>query len=84
MSKASFALNEIWVLFVIHEIKGSGGSEVKSPPVNAGDIGDMGLIPELGRSPEGGNGNPLQYSCHGQRTLVGYIVYGVTKESDMT
>ena len=61
-----------------------GGSAVKSPPVNAGDIGDMGLIPELGRSPEGGNGNPLQYSCHGQRTLVGYIVYGVTKESDMT
>ena len=64
MSKASFALNEIWVLFVIHEIKGlPGGSEVKSLPANAGDIGDTGLIPELGRSPGGGNGNPLQYSC---------------------
>ena len=28
----------------------------------AGDVGDMGLIPELGRSPGVGNGNPLQYS----------------------
>ena len=30
---------------------------------NAGDIGDSGSIPELGRSPGGGHGNPLQYSC---------------------
>ena len=37
-----------------------GGSVVKNPPVNAGD-GD--LILGLGRSPGGGNGNPLQYSC---------------------
>ena len=29
----------------------------------AGDTGDVGLIPVLGRSPKGGNGNPLQYSC---------------------
>ena len=36
---------------------------VKNLPVNAGDTGDAGLIPELGRSPEGGNSNPLQYSC---------------------
>ena len=36
---------------------------VKNPPANAGDIRDMGLIPGLGRSPGGGNGNPLQYSC---------------------
>ena len=28
-----------------------------------GDAGDLGLIPGLGRSPGGGNGNPLQYSC---------------------
>ena len=33
---------------------------VKNLPANAGD---KGLIPGLGRSPEGGNGNPLQYSC---------------------
>ena len=35
---------------------------VKNLPANAGDIKDVGLIPELGRSP-GGHGNPLQYSC---------------------
>ena len=36
------------------------GSVVKNPPVNAGDTG---LIPGLGRSPAGANGNPFQYSC---------------------
>ena len=35
-------------------------SVVKNPPAHAGD---MGSIPELGRSPREGNGNPLQYSC---------------------
>ena len=40
-----------------------GGSVVKNPPVNAGDPGDLDSVPELGRSPGGGNGNPLQYSC---------------------
>ena len=39
-----------------------GGSAVKNPPADAGDVG---LIPGLGRSPRGGNGNPLQYSCQG-------------------
>ena len=38
---------------------------VKSPPTNAGDIRDSGSIPGLGRSPGGGHGNPLQYSCLG-------------------
>ena len=33
---------------------------VKNPPANAGDLG---LIPDLGRSPGEGNGTPLQYSC---------------------
>ena len=36
---------------------------VKNPPASAGDARDMGLIPESGRSPEEGNGNPLQCSC---------------------
>ena len=36
---------------------------IKSPPANAGDIRDMGSIPGMGRSPEGGLGNPLRYSC---------------------
>ena len=35
---------------------------VKNPPTNADDERDTGLIPELGRSPGGGNINPLQYS----------------------
>ena len=36
---------------------------VKIPPANAGDIRDVGLIPGSGRSPGGGHGKPLQYSC---------------------
>ena len=36
---------------------------VKSPPANAGDVRDVGSIPESGRSPGGKCGNPLQYSC---------------------
>ena len=36
---------------------------VKTPPANAEAEGDVGLIPGLERSPGGGNGNPLQYSC---------------------
>ena len=40
-----------------------GDTVVKNLPANAGDARDMGLIPGLGRSPGGGYGNPLQYSC---------------------
>ena len=51
----------------------SGGSDGKESACNAGDLG---LIPGLGRSPGGGHGNLLQYSClenpHGQRNLVGW------------
>ena len=36
---------------------------VKNPLASAGDIRDVGLIPGLGRSPGGGYGNLLQYSC---------------------
>ena len=39
------------------------GSVVKNPPANAGDTGDKGSIPGLGRSPGEGNGKLLQYSC---------------------
>ena len=53
-----------------------GGSSSKESACSAGDAGDMDSIPGLGRSPGGGHGNPLQYSClenpHGQRSLVGY------------
>ena len=36
---------------------------VKNLPANAGDIKDPGSVGGLGRSPGGGHGNPLQYSC---------------------
>ena len=36
---------------------------VKKSPPNAGDVRDAGSIPGLGRSPGGGHGNPLRYSC---------------------
>ena len=39
------------------------GSVVKNSPVNARGATDSGMIPGSGRSPRGGNGNPLQYSC---------------------
>ena len=61
-----------------------GGSVVKNSPANAGDVD---LIPESGRSPGGGNGNPLQYSCLGNpmdRGAWQVTVHGVAKESDRT
>ena len=39
------------------------GSVGKESACNEGETGDSGLIPESGRSPGGGNSNPLQYSC---------------------
>ena len=39
--------------------------QVKNPPVSAGDAREAGSIPGLGRSPRGGKGKPLQYSCLG-------------------
>ena len=49
---------------------------VKNLPANAGDVRDASSIPGLGKSPGGGSGNPLHYSClenpHGQRNLAGY------------
>ena len=41
----------------------TGGAVVKNPSANAGDVRDVGSIPELGRSPGVRNGTPLQYSC---------------------
>ena len=45
-----------------------GGSVIKNQLANAGDPGDAGSIPGSGRSPGGGNDNPLQYSCLGNST----------------
>ena len=58
---------------------------IKNLPTNAGDAGDSGLIPGSGRSPGGGNGNPLQYSCRENPVDRGawwVIVHGVAG-SDM-
>ena len=55
---------------------------VKNPPASAGATGDAGLIPELRRSPEEGNGNPLQYSCLENPTDRGawqVTVHGIAK-----
>ena len=60
---------------------------VKNLPADAGDIRDVGSVSGLGRSPGGGNGNPLQYSCLENLVDRGVwlaTVRGVTKESDMT
>ena len=60
------------------------GSDGKESACNAEDLGS---IPRLGRSPGGGHGNPLQYSClenpHGQRSLVNCSTWS-PKESDTT
>ena len=67
-----------WVGYcILGDIPGS--SVVNKLPANAGD---MGSIPELGRSPEEENGNPLQYSCLGNtmdREAWWALVYGVAK-----
>ena len=55
---------------------------VKNPPVNAGDVRHVGLLPEWERSPGGGHGNPLQCSCLENPRDGGAswaAVYGVTQ-----
>ena len=62
----------------------SGGSVVKNMPANSGDAGS---IPELGRFPGGGNGNPLQHSCLGNcmdRGAWWATIHGSHKELDIT
>ena len=60
-----------------------GDSVVKNPPSSAGEAG---LLPGFGRSPGGGNGNPLQYSCLGNAIDRGAwqaTIQGFVKESDI-
>ena len=61
-----------------------GGAVVKNPPANAGD---MGSIPESGRSPREGNGDPvfLPGKSHGWRSLWGgAAIHEVTEELNTT
>ena len=60
---------------------------VKNPHVIAGNTRDLGSIPGSGRSPGGGHGNPLQYSClenSMDRGAWQAMVHRVNKELDMT
>ena len=71
----------VWhsLLPCIHLLGFPGGLEVKNLPANAGDVGS---IPESGRSPGEGNDNPLQYSCLGNSMDRGawqVTVYGVAE-----
>ena len=59
-----------------------GGAVVKNLPINVGDARDVGLVPGLGRSSGGGNGNPLHYSFPGNpmdRRAWRTTVHGVPK-----
>ena len=65
----------------------SGDSVVKNPSASGGNPRELGSIPGLERSPRGGNGNPLQYSClenSMDRGAWWAIIHGVTKGSGTT
>ena len=64
-----------------------GGAVVKNLPARAGNAGDAGSVPGLGRSPGGGHGNPLQYfflENSLDRGALQATVYGVAKSWDRT
>ena len=70
MNQIYLALKQLF----FKSVKGFPGSSVGKE--SACSAGDPGLIPGLGRSPGGGHGNPLQFSCienrQGQRSLAGW------------
>ena len=68
-----------------------GGTSGKEPASNAGDEREVGSIPGSGRSPGGGHGNPLQYSClenpmdrGAWRAMVHRVAKGQTRLSNFT
>ena len=62
-SKRNGSNRESEVFFPVTKTRFPSGAMVKNPLANAGDKGDAGSILGSGRSPGGGNDNPLQYSC---------------------
>ena len=69
---------------VLNDSQDSGGSVVKNPPANTGDVDSS---PGLGRCPGERNGNSLQYSCRGNPRdwrVWWATVHGITKESNRT
>ena len=87
MTEKFYKVNKTGALFCF----ASGASQValvvKNLPAIVEELRDTGSIPGVGRSPRGGNGNPLQYSClenpMDKRRLVGYSPGG-HEELDMT
>ena len=78
----ALGLWEAWVPPTVKELLIPSGSVVKNLPANAEDRGDVGLVPESGRSPGEGHGNPLQCSCLGNpmdRRAWRATVHEVTK-----
>ena len=80
------ALRTLWCRYcclgVEKESGFPGGSVVKNLPASEGTTGDVGLIPGLERSPEGGHSNPFQYSCWDNPMDIGAwqaTVHGVAK-----
>ena len=74
-----FKIIQYHLLFNQHILIFPGGSDGKESACNAGDLGS---IPELGRSPGGGHGNPLQYSClenSMHRGVWRAIIHGIAK-----
>ena len=61
MGGGSVFLRGIWLSIESGSLQ--GGASGKEPACNAGDARDAGSIPRPKRSPGGGHGNPLQYSC---------------------
>ena len=55
--------NPTKLLLITNKMGFFGSLAVKNPPVNEGDVTDLGLMPGLGRSPGGGHGNPFQCPC---------------------
>ena len=86
----SFRIDWFYLLAVQGTLKSLLQHHSSKPSIlwcSACNEADLGSIPGLGRSPGGGHGNPIQYSCledpHGQRSLVGYSPWGL-KESGTT
>ena len=60
---STFAFVTVLLVLYFDTLGFPGGSVVKNSPVNAGDAGDQGSIPGLGRFSGEEHGNPLPYSC---------------------
>ena len=83
----SLVIIYIYIYFQINEVPGLllGFPDGSGSKESACNVGDLGSILGLGKSPGEGHGNPFQYSClenpHGQRSLTGYSPLGL-KESN--